>query len=71
MLRIPYCIDNRLTVGGKVRSLTRRQRSASQKNYISASGTHFDYRLSERQGLERPERLGKLKEFVHLMEVPF
>jgi hypothetical protein len=28
---------------------------------IFVSGTHFCYRLSKPQGLERPERLGKFK----------
>jgi hypothetical protein len=42
MLRIPHCIDNRLTDGGKVVSLTHRPRSAIQKSYFSTSGTLFD-----------------------------
>jgi hypothetical protein len=38
-----------------------------QKRYFSASGTHFSYRLSKPQGLVRPEGLGKLKKFIHLI----
>jgi hypothetical protein len=41
MSRIPHCLDNRLTDGGKVVSFTHRPRSASQKHYFSVPGTHF------------------------------
>jgi hypothetical protein len=41
MLRIPHCLDNRLTDCGKVVSPTHRLRSTPQKRYFSASGTHF------------------------------
>jgi hypothetical protein len=61
MLRIPHCLDSRLTDGGKVVSLTHRPRSTLQKHYYSVSGTHSCYRLSEPQGLVQPEGLGKLK----------
>jgi hypothetical protein len=38
MLRIPHCVDNRLTDGGQVVSLTRRPRSTLQKHiFISVS----------------------------------
>jgi hypothetical protein len=40
MLRIPHCLDNRLTNDGKVVSLKHRPRSAPSKHYFSASGTH-------------------------------
>jgi hypothetical protein len=40
VLRIPYCLDNRLTGGGKAVSPTHRLRSSSQKHF-SASGTHL------------------------------
>jgi hypothetical protein len=43
MLRIPQCLDNRLTDGGKV---THRTRSTLRKRYFSPSGTHF-WRNSE------------------------
>jgi hypothetical protein len=53
-------LDNRLTDGGKVVSPTHRTRFVSQKHF-SASCIHFCSRLSEPQGLVRPEGLGKLK----------
>jgi hypothetical protein len=66
MLGIQHCLDNRIAVGGKVISLTHRPRSTPQKHF-SASGTHFCYRLSEPQGLLRPEGLDKLEKFVDLI----
>jgi hypothetical protein len=62
MLRIPHCIDNRLTDDGKVVSPMHPPPSTPQKHYFSAPGTRFCYRLSKPQGLVRPERLGKLEE---------
>jgi hypothetical protein len=41
MLRLPHCLDNRLTDGGKVVSLTHRPHSTPQKHYFSAFGTNF------------------------------
>jgi hypothetical protein len=41
VLRIPYCLDNRLTDGGKVVSPMHRQSYTPQKHYFSASGTNF------------------------------
>jgi hypothetical protein len=41
MLRIPHCLDSRLTDGGKIVSPANRQRSTRQKLYFSASGIHF------------------------------
>jgi hypothetical protein len=41
MLRIPHCLDNRLTDGGRIVSLTHRQRTTRQKHYFSASGTRL------------------------------
>jgi hypothetical protein len=61
MSRIPHCIDNRLTDGGKVVGPTHRQHFISQQHSFSASGTHFCYRLSEPQSQVRPEGLGKFK----------
>jgi hypothetical protein len=61
MLKIPYCLDNRLIDGGKDVSLTHRPGSAPQKHYFSVSGTHFCQRLSKPQGLVRLEVLGKLR----------
>jgi hypothetical protein len=40
MLRIPHCLDNRLTDGDKVVSPTQPPRSTLQKHYF-VSGTHF------------------------------
>jgi hypothetical protein len=61
MLRIPHCLDNRLTDGGEVVRLTRRPRSTPQKHFFPASGIHFCLRLNKLQGLVRPEGLGELK----------
>jgi hypothetical protein len=41
MLRIPHCLDNRLTDGSKVVSPTHWPHFTPQKHYFSASGTHF------------------------------
>jgi hypothetical protein len=41
MLRIPHCLDSRLTDGGKAVSPTHRPCSIPQKQYFSVSGTHF------------------------------
>jgi hypothetical protein len=67
MLRIPHCLDNRLTDGGKVVGLTHRPRSAPQKHYFSASRTHFSWSLSKPQGRVWLEGLGKLRKFIHLI----
>jgi hypothetical protein len=56
MLRVPHCLDSRLTDGGKVVSPTQRPRSSPQKHYMSASGT--------RSWLEE---LGKLKKLIQLI----
>jgi hypothetical protein len=66
MLRIPHCLDIRLTDGGKVVSPTHRPRSTPQKHYFSASGNNFCYSLSEPQDLVRSEELGKFKKLIHL-----
>jgi hypothetical protein len=70
MLRIPHCLDNRLTDGGKVVSPKPRPRSTPQKHYFFASGTDFRWRLSKPQGLVRLEGLDKLnkKKIIHLIE---
>jgi hypothetical protein len=38
MLRIPLCLESRLTDGGEVVSLTRWQSSTLQKHFFSLSG---------------------------------
>jgi hypothetical protein len=60
-------VDSRLTDGGKIVSPTHRPRSTTEKPYFSASDIHFCSRLCKLQSLVRPERLGKLKQFVHLI----
>jgi hypothetical protein len=44
MLRIPHCLDNRLTDGGNVVSPTHWPHSTPQEHF-SASGSHFYQRL--------------------------
>jgi hypothetical protein len=41
MLRIPHCLDKRLTDGGKVVSPTHRAHFTPRKHYFSVSGTNF------------------------------
>jgi hypothetical protein len=41
MLRIPHCLDSRLTDGGKFISPKHLPRSITKKQYISLSDTHF------------------------------
>jgi hypothetical protein len=67
MLRNPHCLENRLTDGGMVVSPTHRPLFTLQKHIFSASDTHFCKKLSKPQGLVWPEKLGKLKKFIHLI----
>jgi hypothetical protein len=67
MLRIPHCLDNQLTDGGKVVDSTHWQRSTSQKHDFSAFDTHFCQRLSKPQGQVQPEGLGKVKKINDLI----
>jgi hypothetical protein len=60
-LRIPHCLDNCLTDGGKFVSPTLRPRFTPQKHYFYVSGTQFCLRLGKPQGLVQLERLAKLK----------
>jgi hypothetical protein len=55
MLRIPHCLDNRLTDGGEAVSPTHRPHSTPQKQ------------LSKPQGLVQLEGLGTLKQFSDLI----
>jgi hypothetical protein len=64
MLRIPHCIHNWLTDGGKVVSPTHQPHFTPQKHYYYVSGTHFCCRLIKPQGLVRPEGLGKFKKIT-------
>jgi hypothetical protein len=61
MWRFPHCLENRLTDGGEVVTLTRRLRSTPQKHCFSVPGTYFYWRLSKLQVLVRLEGLGKFK----------
>jgi hypothetical protein len=61
MLRIPHCLENRLTDGGKDVSPTHRPKFTPLKHYFTVSGTHFCWRLSDPQGPVRPGGLGKLR----------
>jgi hypothetical protein len=67
MLRIPHCLDNRLTDGGKIVTLRTCCALLPRNLHFSRSGNHFCLRLSKTQGLVRPEELGKLKNFIHLI----
>jgi hypothetical protein len=58
MLRIPHCLDNRLTDGGKVVSPTHPPHFTPQKRYyFYVSGTLVCQRPSKPQGLVRPKGL--------------
>jgi hypothetical protein len=71
MLRIPHCLDNRLTDGGKVVSPTQQPQFTPQKHYyFNASGTHFCWRLSKPQGLVRPEGIVKFEILPHPVSNP-
>jgi hypothetical protein len=67
MLRIPHCLDNRLTDGGKVVSPTHWPHSTSPKHDFSASDTHSCQGLSKPQGQVRKEGLGKMKKINDLI----
>jgi hypothetical protein len=67
MLRIQHRINCRLTDGCRIVGPTHRPHFTPQEHYFSISGTHFCSRLSEPQGLVRPEGLGKLKTCIHLI----
>jgi hypothetical protein len=68
MLRIPHCLDNRLTDGGKAVNPMHRPHFTPQKHYyFYVSGTHFRSRLSELQGLVRLEGLRKLRKYIHFI----
>jgi hypothetical protein len=60
MLRIPYCLNDRLTDGGKTVSPTHRPRSTPQKHYFFVFDTHFCQRLSKLQGLVRSEETNSI-----------
>jgi hypothetical protein len=65
MLRIPHCLDNRLTDGGKVVSPMHLSHFTPQKHfYLYVYGTNFCLRLSELQGVVRLKGLGKFKKIT-------
>jgi hypothetical protein len=49
-LRLPHFLDNRLTHGGEVVSLTRRPAALYPHTPRKIPGTHFCWRLSQPQG---------------------
>jgi hypothetical protein len=65
MVRIPHCLDSRLTDGGEVVSRMHRPHSTPQIHFFS--GTYFCYRLSKLQVLVRLEGLGKLRKLKDLI----
>jgi hypothetical protein len=67
MLRIPHCLDNRLTNGGKVVSPTHRPLLYSPETLFLCFWYSFLLGLVKPQGLVRPEGLGKLIKIVHLL----
>jgi hypothetical protein len=70
MLRIPHYLDNRLIDGGKVVSPTHRTHFTRQKHYFLMFQVLISVRLSEPQGLVRPEGLGKFKISPHRVTNP-
>jgi hypothetical protein len=62
MLRIPQCLGNRLTDGGKVVALCTGRALLHRNILFFACRT-----LSKLHGLLRPEGLGKFKELIHLI----
>jgi hypothetical protein len=67
MLRMPPCLDNRLTDGGKVVSPTHRPRSTPQILLFILLVLITVKELSKLQGLVRLEGLAKLQKFIHLI----
>jgi hypothetical protein len=67
MLRIPHYFYNRLTDGNETVNFTHRPRLTQQKHFYF-SGTHLYQRLTESQSLMRLGGLGKLLEFIYLIE---
>jgi hypothetical protein len=59
MLRIPYCLDNRLIDGGKIVSPAYLPCSIPQKHYFSASGTHLF--LLEAEQTPGPSAAGRIR----------
>jgi hypothetical protein len=52
----------------KLSALRTGRRFIPKKCYFSYSGINFCWRLSKPQSLVRPEGLGKLIKFIHLIE---
>jgi hypothetical protein len=65
MLRIPHCLDSRVTDGVKVVSITHRLLSTPQKSCLSLALILLA--ASKPQGLVRLEELGKLIKIVHVI----
>jgi hypothetical protein len=64
MLRIPHCIDTRLTNGGEVVSLMHPLPPPPPETIFPFSGTYFCYRPSKPQGLVQLEGLGNVKKYI-------
>jgi hypothetical protein len=67
MFKIPHCLDNWLTDGGEVVSLTRRPRSTPQKHFFFLFLVLISVIDPRAQGLVWLEGLGKLKKFNDLI----
>jgi hypothetical protein len=64
MSRIPHCLGNRLTDGGKAVSPTHQAALYSPDTLFFCFWYSFLLEVSEPQGLVRPKGLGKLKMFT-------
>jgi hypothetical protein len=69
MLRITLCVDSRLTDGCKVFSFMNRPRSTTQKQYFSASGTHFYQRLKGYYSIQLTRDYGEVAVKILVMVV--
>jgi hypothetical protein len=67
MIRIPHCLANLLTDGGKVVSPTQRPMLYSPETLFLCFWYSFLLEASKPQGLVQPEELGKLIKIIHLI----
>jgi hypothetical protein len=66
MLRIPHCLDNRLTDSGEVVSLTHRLRYTPLTHFLFVSLVLICQRMSKPLDLVRPEGQDKLLKFNYI-----